>query len=90
MLLNAATVAWINWELKPEINWWWISIVLFLLTIFFVLSLLSGKTLINTPMPKLVGGQFLITAVIIILNSFVVKKIQHEFSQTLSELKQKK
>jgi uncharacterized membrane protein HdeD (DUF308 family) len=86
MLLNALQLIGNTIPLKAEISWWWISILFFIYTIS--ISILIKIENMKDIILILVGVQFILNGLLLLLVAFFLRKLQLEFSKTIEQLKE--
>ncbi len=90
MILNAILVVVIAWEQKTEISWWWCTLIFLLYTLTVLYFFINDTTVLNISMGAFAGVQFFINGILIIVLAFVIRKLQIEYSQTISQIRNKK
>lgn len=86
MTLNAITLVNTSWKLKNEISWLWISLLLLVYTGLIVYFFISNTRVLDIPITVFAGVQFFINGILIIVLTFVVRKLQIEYGQTVSQI----
>jgi len=87
MTFNAIMLVSTSWKLKFEINWWWFSFVLMLYTAIIDYLYIAGTSDLSITITVLAGVQFFLNGVLIIVLAFVVRKIQIDYNQTVSQIR---
>jgi len=87
MTFNAIMLLSTSWKLKFEINWWWFSFVILLYTAIIDYLYIAGTSDLNITITVLAGVQFFLNGVFIVVLAFVVRKMQIEYGQTISQLR---
>lgn len=90
LLLNAFLAVHIAWNLKTEIKWWWITLVLFSLAIVVIYHFATGSILLGTPIGIHAGILFLLIGLLTIRLAFVARKLEAEYNQTIREIIEQK
>lgn len=85
MLINALLYASICWDLRSEMKFWWVSLVLLAYTIGLIIFIISGK--IQNPVLSnvLSGFQFFWCGITILIMSFDIRRLQLEFNRPISQ-----
>jgi len=87
MTFNAIMLLVTSWKLKFEINWWWFSFVILLYTVIIDYLYIAGTSDLSITITVLAGVQFFLNGVLIVVLAFVVRKMQLEYGQTISQLR---
>lgn len=90
MILNAILVVVIACEQKTEISWWWGTLIFLLFTLMVLYFFINNTTVLNISIGVFAGVQFFINGILIIVLAFVIRKLQIEYSQTISQIRNKK
>ena len=87
MIFNTVVLVNSSWELKSEISWWWLAMLLLLYTLVVLYCFFTGTTLLNISLSVLAGVQFFATGLLMMVLAFAVRKLQQEYSKTISQIR---
>jgi uncharacterized membrane protein HdeD (DUF308 family) len=87
MIVNAIMLVNTGWHLKAEIGWWWYSVLLLVYSLFVVYFFISGTGFLQIPISVFAGIQFFTDGIFTIIFAFVVRKLQHEYSLTINQIR---
>jgi uncharacterized membrane protein HdeD (DUF308 family) len=87
MIVNAIMLVNTGWHLKVEIKWWWYSVLLLVYTLFVVYFIISDTRFLQIPVPVFAGVQFFTDGIFTIIFAFVVRKLQHDYNQTINQIR---
>ena len=90
MMFNAILVVVIAWEQKFEISWWWCTLIFLLYTLMVLYFFINETTILNISIGIFACVQFFINGILIIILAFVLRKLQIEYSQTISQIRNRK
>lgn len=86
LLLNVLMIVQIAWNLKSEIKWWWITLLLLSFALLLLYHFATGKLFLGTPTGQLAGILFLALGLLTIRLAFILRKLETEYSKTIREI----
>lgn len=89
MLFNSIYLITNTWQLKSIISWWWLSVLSFGYTIFLCLFIITRLPQLNNAISIIVGFQFFLNGLLLVLMAFVLRKLQNDYGKTISQIRDK-
>jgi len=90
MSFNAIMLVSKSWQLKCEIRWGWFTWVLLLYTAIIDYLFIAGTSGLSVTITVLAAVQFFLNGILIVVLAFAIRKMQLEFSRTISEIRSRK
>ena len=85
MFINALMYAIICWNLRLELKFWWVPLIILAYTIWLIIYVFIGKPQNPFLGNALSGIQFLCCGINIVIMAFDVRRLQMEFNRPISQ-----